>query len=48
MGKEWDDMNPYQKAKMGFQLFINAFSSGSRTFVDSDPVWCVLSSFIGF
>jgi hypothetical protein len=48
MGKGWDDMNPYQKAKMGFQLFINAFSSGSRTFVDSDPVWCVFSSFIGF
>ena len=45
MDKGWEDLNPYQKAKMGLQLFINAFSSGSRTFVDSDPVWCVFFFF---
>ncbi|KAF8797543.1 hypothetical protein BYT27DRAFT_6932767 [Phlegmacium glaucopus] len=35
----WNDLNLYQKATMGFQLFVNTFSSGSRTYVDSDPVW---------
>ena len=44
MDKGWENMNLYQKAKMGFQLIINAFSSGSRSFVDSDPVWCVFLS----
>lgn len=48
MDKGWDDLNPYQKAKMGVQLFFNAFSSGSRTFVDSDPVWCVFLPFFYF
>ena len=40
----WNDLDPYQKARIGFNVFINAFTSGSRTIVESDPVWCV---FIG-
>ena len=46
LDKGWEDLNPYQKATMGLKLFVNAFSSGSRTFMDSDPVWCVF--FFGF
>ena len=38
----WEDLDPYQKAKRGFQVFINAFTSGSWTLAESDPVWCVL------
>jgi hypothetical protein len=37
----WKDLDPYQKAKMGYHLFINAYTIGSWTSVDSDPVWCV-------
>ena len=37
----WKDLDPYQKAKKGFQHFINAFTSGSWTLAESDPVWCV-------
>ena len=48
MEKGWSDMNLYQKVKMGFQLVVNAFSSGSRTFVDSDPVWCVFLAYSFF
>ena len=46
--KGWEDLNPYQKTKMGFKFFINAFSTGSRSFVDSDPVWCVFFFFFVF
>jgi hypothetical protein len=44
--KGWEDLNLYQKSKMCLQLFLTAFSSGSRTFTDSDPVWCVFCLFI--
>ena len=40
-------MDPYQKAKRGFQVFINAFTSGSWTLAESDPVWSVLFRFWG-
>ena len=40
-------MDPYLKAKRGFQVFINAFTSGSWTLAESDPVWCVLFLFFG-
>ena len=39
--KGWKDLDPYEIAKRGFNIFINAFRSGSWTFVESDPVWCV-------
>ena len=39
--KGWKDLDPVQRAKIGFQLIINAFTSGSWTLVESDPVWCV-------
>ena len=38
----WEDLNPYQKARRGLQVFINAFTSGSWTLAESDPVWCVV------
>jgi hypothetical protein len=41
MDKGWKDLDPYQKAKIGFHHFINTFTRGSWTMVDSDPVWCV-------
>ena len=44
---EWEGLNPYQKAKRGFQVFINAFTSGSWTLAESDPVWCVVFFFLG-
>ena len=43
--KGWKDLDPYQRVKIGFQLMINTFTSGSWTLVDSDPVWCVLFFF---
>ena len=36
-------LNPFRRAKICFHLFINAFTSGSWTLVESGPVWCVLS-----
>ena len=41
----WEELDPYQKAKRGFQVFINAFTSGSWTMAESDPVWCVFFFF---
>ena len=43
--KGWEGMNHFEKAKRGLHLFLTAFSNGSRTFVDSDPVWCVFVLF---
>ena len=37
----WEDLDLYQKAKRCFQVFVNAFTSGSWTLAESDPVWCV-------
>jgi hypothetical protein len=38
----WENLNPYQKAMRGFQVFINAFfTSGTWTLAESDPVWYV-------
>jgi hypothetical protein len=39
--KGWNDLDPFQKAKKCYHVFINAFTSGSWTLVESDPVWCV-------
>lgn len=41
LDKGWKDLDPYQKVKVGFHLVINAFTSGSWTLVESDPVWYV-------
>ena len=41
MDKGWNDLDPFQKAKKCYHVFINAFMSGSWTLVESDPVWCV-------
>ena len=41
----WEDLNLYQKVKLGFQVLINSFASGSWTLTESDPVWCVSFSF---
>jgi hypothetical protein len=36
----WENLDPYQKVKRGFQVFINAFfTSGTWTLAESDPVW---------
>ncbi|KDR78314.1 hypothetical protein GALMADRAFT_245429 [Galerina marginata CBS 339.88] len=37
--KPWSQLSLYQQAKVGFRLFMTAFLGGSRTWVDSDPVW---------
>ena len=39
--KEWDDLDSFEKVKKGFRHFIDTFTIGSRSFVGSDPVWCV-------
>jgi hypothetical protein len=45
MNNGWEDLDLYQKVKRGFQAFMNTFTSGSWTLMESDPVWCVFLSF---
>ncbi|KAF8154187.1 hypothetical protein B0H34DRAFT_661343 [Crassisporium funariophilum] len=37
--KRWSELSLFQQSKTGMELFMNAIWGGSRTFVDSDPVW---------
>ena len=48
LDKGWKDLNPYWRAKICFDVLINAFISGSWTLVKSDPVWCVLFFWLFF
>ena len=38
----WKELSPLMQAKVGFKLFLSAFLGGSKTWVDSDPVWYVI------
>ena len=40
MDMGWKNLDPFRRAKICFHLFIYAFTSGSWTLVESDPVWC--------
>lgn len=39
--KTWSQLGVLQQARVGLRLVMTAFLGGSRTWVDSDPVWCV-------
>lgn len=35
----WKELSPLMQAKVGFKLVMSAFLGGSKTWLDSDPVW---------
>jgi hypothetical protein len=37
----WKELSPLMQAKVGFKLVMSAFLGGSKTWLDSDPVWYV-------
>ncbi|KAF8968808.1 hypothetical protein BDZ97DRAFT_1902822 [Flammula alnicola] len=37
--KAWNQLSPFQQVKVGVRLILTAFWGGTRTWVDSDPVW---------
>ena len=44
--KTWSQLGVLQQARVGLRLVMTAFLGGSRTWVDSDPVWCVSLSLL--
>jgi hypothetical protein len=41
---KWKELSPLMQAKVGFKLVLSAFLGGSKMWLDSDPVWCVVFS----